>query len=107
MSAKYAGIVYKDNDIQVLEDIINKMNEYGVQKVAEAFGKVSYRSAGNPKRSYRYVVGILQTEAEKEKGLGSINLGKDNLPLNFAILFSILYEVNKKCIFRSIQSKKC
>jgi len=65
LAVEYAGIVYKENDIQVIEDIINKMNEYGDKKVAEAFGKVSYRSADNPKRSYRYVVGILQSEAEK------------------------------------------
>jgi len=31
----------------------------------KAFGKVAYRSADNPKRSYKYVVGILQTEAEQ------------------------------------------
>jgi hypothetical protein len=56
----YAKIVFKDNDIQVLEDIIKKMDEYGAKEVGEAFARVSYRSADNPKRSYRYVVGILQ-----------------------------------------------
>jgi len=64
---KYAEIVYKDNDIQVIEDIIKKMEEYGAEQVAQAFGKVSHRSPDNPKRSYKYVVGILQTEAEEEK----------------------------------------
>jgi hypothetical protein len=64
---KYAGIVFKDNDIQVIEDIIKKMEEYGAEQVAQAFGKISYRSPDNPKRSYKYVVGILQTEAEEEK----------------------------------------
>ncbi|MFZ2602630.1 MAG: phospholipase D-like domain-containing protein [Candidatus Omnitrophota bacterium] len=63
-AVKYAQIVYKDNDIQVIEDIIKKMEIYGASEVAKAFGKISYRSAGNPKRSYRYVVGILQNEAE-------------------------------------------
>jgi len=66
-AAKYAEIVYKDNDIQVIEDIIKKMEEYGAEQVAQAFGKVSYRSPDNPKRSYKYVVGILQTEAEAEE----------------------------------------
>lgn len=65
-AVKYAKIVYKDNDIQVIEDIIKKMETYGPAQVAQAFGKISFRSAGNPKRSYRYVVGILQTEAEKK-----------------------------------------
>ncbi|MFH1458608.1 MAG: phospholipase D-like domain-containing protein [Candidatus Omnitrophota bacterium] len=60
---KYAGIVFKDNDIQVIEDIIKKMEEYGSEQIDEAFSKVSYRSPDNPKRSYKYVVGILQTEA--------------------------------------------
>ncbi len=61
---KYAEIVFKGNDIQVIEDIIKKMEEYGSEQVDKAFGKVSYRSQGNPKRSYKYVVGILQTEAQ-------------------------------------------
>jgi len=62
-AAKYAEIVYKNNDIQVIEDIIKKMEEYGVEQVDKAFGKVSHRSPDNPKRSYKYVVGILQKEA--------------------------------------------
>jgi len=59
----YAEIVYKGNDIQVIEDIINKIEEYGANKVGRAFKIVSEKSAGNPVRSYRYVVGILQKEA--------------------------------------------
>lgn len=80
-AAKYAEIVYKDNDIQVIEDIIKKIEEYGAEQVYNAFAKVSYRSPDNPKRSYKYVVGILQhpdlsdglvpasaqTEAEREE----------------------------------------
>lgn len=62
---KYAKIVYKDNDIQVIEDIVKKTDEYGAIEIAKAFGKISHRTADNPKRSYRYVVGILQNEAKK------------------------------------------
>ncbi len=40
------------------------MEIYGESEVATAFGKISYRAADNPKRSYRYVVGILQNEAK-------------------------------------------
>jgi len=62
---KYAEVVFKDNDIQVIEDIIKKTDEYGAKAVAEAFGKVSRRSPDNPKRSYKYVVGILQNESTR------------------------------------------
>ncbi len=59
---KYAEIVFKGNDIQVIDDIIQKIDEYGDKEVGEAFAKVSSRSSGNPKRSYKYVVGILNAE---------------------------------------------
>ncbi|MDI6606746.1 MAG: phospholipase D-like domain-containing protein, partial [Candidatus Omnitrophota bacterium] len=62
-ASKYAAIVYKDNDIQVIEDIIKKIEEYGIKEVDKAFGKVSHRAPDNPKRSYKYVVGILQAES--------------------------------------------
>jgi hypothetical protein len=62
---KYAEIVYKDNDIQVIEDIIKKIQEYGVVQIDRAFKIISERALDNPKRSYKYVVGILQTEAEE------------------------------------------
>lgn len=64
-AAAYAEIVYKGNDIQVIEDIIKKMDEYGTEQVDRAFNLISERSAANPKRSYKYVVGILQGEADK------------------------------------------
>ncbi len=56
-------MVFKGNDTQVIEDIIKKIDEYGADEVDRAFRIVSERSAGNPIRSYRYVVGILQKEA--------------------------------------------
>lgn len=59
----FAGIVYKENDIQVIEDIIRKIEEYGSEHVALSFGKIAEKAPDNPKRSYKYVVGILQTEA--------------------------------------------
>ncbi len=60
---KYAEIVFKGNDTQVIEDIIKKIDEYGVGQVEEAFKTVSVKSIDNPKRSYRYVVGVLQKKA--------------------------------------------
>ena len=62
---KYAEIVFKDNDIQVIEDILKKIEEYGAGQVDEAFKVVSAKSIDNPKRSYKYVVGVLQTKARE------------------------------------------
>lgn len=62
---KYAKIVFKGNDIQVIEDVIKKTDEYGALQVKEAFKTVSVKSIDNPKRSYRYVVGVLQKKAEE------------------------------------------
>jgi hypothetical protein len=64
---KYAGMVFKGNDIQVIEDIIKKIEEYGLDEVDTAFKIVAEKVPDNPKRNYKYVVGILQGEA-KHKG---------------------------------------
>ncbi len=57
---KYAEIVYAGNDVQIIEDIIKKTEEYGPEQVDKAFSVVSNNSFGNPTRSYKYVIGILQ-----------------------------------------------
>jgi len=62
---KYARIIYEDNDTQIIEDIILKMSTYGEGRVAKAFSKISKKAPDNPKRSYKYVVGILQSEANE------------------------------------------
>ncbi len=62
---RYAKIVFKGNDTQVIEDIIKKIDEYGAAQVREALKTVSVKSTTNPKRSYRYVVGVLQSRAEE------------------------------------------
>ena len=64
---KYAEMVYKGNDIQVIEDIIKRIEEYGIKEVDRAFGIASDKSYSNPKRSYKYVVGILQTGAREKE----------------------------------------
>lgn len=61
----YAEIVYKGNNIQVIEDIIKKIKEYGIDEVGRVFKIVSKKSSGNPTRSYKYVIGILQKEARE------------------------------------------
>ena len=60
-----AGVVFQENNVQVIESIIKNMEEYGVSKVEEAFRKVARKAPDNPKRSYRYVVGILRSEAKE------------------------------------------
>ncbi|MFA4889520.1 MAG: phospholipase D-like domain-containing protein [Candidatus Omnitrophota bacterium] len=62
---RYAGIVFQENNVQVIESIIKNMEEYGVSEVEKAFQKVARKAPDNPKRSYRYVVGILQSEAKE------------------------------------------
>jgi len=62
---RYAKIVSKENDSEVVEDIIVKTNEYGTVKVKKAFAIVAQKRIDNPKRQYNYVVGILRGIAEK------------------------------------------
>jgi hypothetical protein len=61
-ATEYAEIVFKGNDIQVIEDIIKRIEEYGIAQVDRVFKIVSERAPDNPKRSYRYTVGILRGE---------------------------------------------
>ena len=58
-----AKIVLEENDPDVLEDILHLTNEYGQEKMTRAFHIVSLKGLDNPKRTYRYVVGILQRGA--------------------------------------------
>jgi len=57
---KYAEIVFEENNPDVVEDIILKTSKYGEAKIKKAFGIVAQKSIDNPKRSYVYVVGILE-----------------------------------------------
>ncbi len=64
-AAKYAEIVFKGNDIYVIEDIIKKIEEYGLAEVDSAFKIVAEKASDNPKRSYSYVIGVLQAKARE------------------------------------------
>lgn len=57
---KYAEIIYKGNDIYIIEDIIKKIEEYGLSEVDSAFKIVAEKASDNPKRSYSYVIGVLR-----------------------------------------------
>lgn len=57
---KYAQIVFEENNLEVAEDIILKIKEYGEGKVKEAFGIVAKKNPDNPKRTYSYTLGIIE-----------------------------------------------
>jgi len=57
---KYAEIVFEENNPEIVEDILLRMEKYGDEKVRKAFGIVAKKNVDNPKRSYAYVVGIIE-----------------------------------------------
>ncbi|MCK5161851.1 MAG: hypothetical protein KAQ99_09785, partial [Candidatus Aureabacteria bacterium] len=60
---KLAEIVFEENDSTVIEDIILLTDEYGKAQVQKAFDIVSQKAIDNPKRTYKYVMGILKNTA--------------------------------------------
>jgi len=56
----YAQIVFEAYNPQVIEDIINKEKEYGKPALKKAFKIVAQKNTDNPKKTYGYVVGILE-----------------------------------------------
>ncbi len=57
---RYAEIVFEENNPVVIEDIILKTKQYGEKKIKKAFDIVALKNIDNPKRSYGYVVGIIE-----------------------------------------------
>lgn len=57
---KCAEMVFEENNPEVVEDLILKTKQYGESKVKKAFGIIGQKNIDNPKRSYGYVVGILE-----------------------------------------------
>lgn len=62
---KYAEIVFEENNPEVILDIILKTSQYGKKKVKKAFGIVAWKNIDNPKRTYSYVVGIIERMSGK------------------------------------------
>ncbi|MDD5771930.1 MAG: phospholipase D-like domain-containing protein [bacterium] len=56
---EFAKVVFEENDPVTVEDIISLIDEYGIEKYREAISIVSQKAVDNPKRSHKYVVGIL------------------------------------------------
>jgi len=59
---KYAEIVFEENNPVVIEDIILKTRQYGAEKIKKAFDIVALKNTDNPKKSYGYVVGIIENK---------------------------------------------
>lgn len=55
-----AKIVFCENNLAEIEEIIQLMDEYGNDKVLAAFNKIAPWDEANPKRSMAYVIGILR-----------------------------------------------
>ena len=56
----YAKIVFEAYNPQVIEDIILKEKEYGKTTLKKAFNIVAKKNTDNPKKTYVYVIGILE-----------------------------------------------
>jgi len=59
---KYAEIVFEENNPQIIEDIILKTKQYGEERIKKAFDIVALKNTDNPKKSYAYVVGIIENK---------------------------------------------
>ncbi|MDD5773100.1 MAG: phospholipase D-like domain-containing protein [bacterium] len=57
---EFAKVVFEENDLVVVEDIISLINEYGIDKYQKAINIISNKAEDNPKRSQKYLVGILK-----------------------------------------------
>lgn len=61
----YAEIIFEENNPQIIEDIILKTKQYGEEKIKKAFDIVALKNTDNPKKSYAYVVGIIENKSKK------------------------------------------
>ncbi len=55
----YAEIVFDENNISIIEEIMILTEEYGKDLIKEAFDIVGKKAADNPKRTYKYAVGVI------------------------------------------------
>jgi hypothetical protein len=58
---RYAELVFKDCDAAAVETIIEKENEFGIDKMAKAAKVVAAMVTHNPHRSLDYFLGIVRT----------------------------------------------
>lgn len=53
-------IVFEENNPDTIEGIILKTKQYGGEKIEKAFNIIKRKNTDNPKKTYEYVVGILE-----------------------------------------------
>ena len=58
----FAEVVCRQNDIEAIEKIINLTEEYGEEKIKKAYNILSEKAVDNPKRTFRYAVGIIKNK---------------------------------------------
>ncbi|MFW6130082.1 MAG: phospholipase D-like domain-containing protein [Atribacterota bacterium] len=56
----FAKVVYRQNDIKAIEEVIKLTEKYGKEQVEEAKEILSKKAVDNPKRTFRYAVGIIR-----------------------------------------------
>lgn len=61
----FAGIVFEENDPEIIEDIIKSINTHGERQVKKAFDIAAKKRVDNPKRCYFYVRGIIDKSGKK------------------------------------------
>jgi hypothetical protein len=58
-------IVYRQNNNEAIEKIINLTIEYGKERIEEAKEILSKKAVDNPKRTFRYAIGIIKSSRIK------------------------------------------
>ncbi|MFW6129673.1 MAG: phospholipase D-like domain-containing protein [Atribacterota bacterium] len=61
---EFTEVVYRQNDIEAIERIINLTEEYGEEKIKKAQEILSKKAIDNPKRTFRYAAGIIKRSKE-------------------------------------------
>lgn len=56
----FAGVIFRENDIEAIEEIIILTNEYGRGKIKRVYEILSEKRVDNPKRTFRYAIGIIK-----------------------------------------------
>lgn len=66
-ASELAKIIFSENNLVDVEEIIRMANEYGTSRVGQAFKVISNRSEDNPKRSMAYIKGILRNRTDDSR----------------------------------------
>jgi hypothetical protein len=64
----FAEVVFRENDIEAIEEIIILANKYGRGKIKRAYEILSKKRVDNPKRTFRYAIGIIKGLRDEEIG---------------------------------------